>query len=362
MKTVVKRSLLGGVVLLVAAALAWPKLDLMGGDEPTEVRSSDGGPPVFDGHVVGASTVADRVVTTGTLMANEAVELASEVSGMITEILFEEGTYVEAGQLLVKINDLDLQAQRERAIYRLRLAEQQVERQQALLEQGGVSQEEFDLTQNERRVLEAEERLIAAQIAKTEVRAPFAGRIGLRGVSAGSFISPQSRIASLQDVSPIKIDFSLPEKYAGQIRAGSEIQFSVPSQAGTVRGTVYAVEPRVNEDTRTLQVRATSPNANGTLLPGAFADVELILARYDEALTVPTISVIPDLTGSKVYLLNNGRIEERGVQTGIRTESVVQVLSGLSAGDTVLTTGLQLVRPGMPVNVDVGPPETEVRP
>jgi membrane fusion protein (multidrug efflux system) len=353
MTTVVKRLLTIGIVLLVLGAIAWPKLDLIGSDDTSTTQAAGGGPLAVNGYVVRESRVADRILTTGTVMANEEVQLASEVSGMITEILFEEGTYVEAGQLLIKINDADLQAQYDRAVHRLRLAEQQVSRQEALLEQGGVSQEEFDLTQNELRLLEADLRLIDAQLEKTEVRAPFAGRIGLRQLSAGSFITPQSRIASLQDLSSVKIDFSLPEKYAGQLRVGSRVEFSVPSQAGSFRGTVYALEPRVDENTRTLQIRARSPNPDGRLLPGAFADVELILAEYEDALVVPTISVVPEVGGSKVYRLQNGTVEERRVDTGIRTQTTVQVLSGLAVGDTVLTTGLQLVRTGMPVQVTV---------
>lgn len=352
MSKTVKRISIGGAVLIAVAALAWPKLDLKGGDEPAQ-RTQQSGPLHVTGHVVTQGLLAERVLTTGTLRANEEVELATEVAGKVTGISFREGTYVEAGQLLLKINDSELVAQRERALYRIRLAEQQVERQKALLDKGGISQEEYDLTLNQLRVLESELQLNEAQLAKTELRAPFSGRLGLRRVSEGTYVTPQTRIASLHDVSPIKIDFSLPEKYAGLIAIGSTIRFTVSGNPSVFTGRVYAVEPRVDENTRTIQARATSPNSDGALLPGAFADIELVLREHEDAISVPTIAVVPELGGRKVYALNHGRVEERMVETGIRTDSMVQVLSGLAPGDTVLTSGLQLVRPGMPAHVEV---------
>src|SRR5690606_7845720 len=119
------------------------------------------------------------------------------------------------------------------------------------------------------------------------------------------------------------------------------------------RGTVYAIEPRIDENTRTLQVRAESPNPDGSLLPGAFAEIQLVVSEHDEAIVVPAISIIPELEGKKVFVVENGRVAQRMVETGIRTDSMVQVLSGLSLQDTVLTSGLQLARPGMPVDVIV---------
>lgn len=352
MKPIVKRSLIGGIVVVAVAALAWPKLDLKGDSTVTTAQRSQG-PLSVTAHVAAPQLLQERVLTTGTLRANEEVQLAAEASGKVTSVLFREGAFVERGQLLLKINDAELIAERERIRSRIGLAQQQVERHQALLEKGGVSQEEFDLTQNELRVLEAELALNEARIAKTEVRAPFSGRLGLRHVSEGSYITPQARIASLQDVTPIKIDFSLPEKYAGLVGAGSILQFSVVGSPVRFEGTVYAVEPRIDENTRTLQIRATSPNSDGRLTPGAFADIELVLAEHEGALSVPSVAVVPELGGKKVFLAKNGVVEERSVETGIRTESVVQIISGVTEGDTVLTSGLQLARTGMPVDVAV---------
>lgn len=353
MKKSTKRILIGGLVVIAIAALAYPK-----------VRNGDGGGaraasgdeqsnlmPV-EGYVVKRVELADRVLATGTLRANEEINLASETSGKITQILFTEGRPVSRGELLLKINDDELLAQRERTQFRLKLAEQQVARQEALLEKGGVSREEYDQTLNELNVLRAELNLNEAQLAKTEVRAPFDGLLGLRHVSEGAFLSPQTPIATLQDISPIKIDFSLPEKYVGIVRLGSPIRFRVSGNDQSHSGQVYAIEPRIEENTRTLQIRATSPNRDGSLFPGAFAEVELVLNEYEDALAVPAIALVSELRGRKVFVLSNGIVEERIVDTGIRTDSTVQVLNGVALGDTVLTTGLQLVRPGMPVRVE----------
>ena len=352
MSKLAKRILIGGVAVAVVAALAYPKLEF-GSEGDAQAAASTSGSEALpvQGYVVQQTQLLDRVLATGSLRANESVDLAAETSGKITHILFTEGRRVSQGDLLVKINDAELVAHRERTNYRLKLAEQQVARQQALLEKGGVSQEEFDQTVNELNVLRAELNLNDAQIAKTEVRAPFGAVVGLRRVSEGTYVSPQTTIATLQDVSPMKVDFSLPEKYAGMVSRGSEIRFTVEGSDRVYTGEVYAVEPRIDPETRTVQVRATSPNSDGSLFAGAFADIELVLNEYDNALAVPAVAVVSELRGKKVYVVKNGRVDTRMVETGIRTDSSVQILSGLSVQDTVLTSGLQLVRPGMPVNV-----------
>jgi len=349
-----KRILIGCVVLVAIAAIVYPKLNLGTESGAQAALASEGQPDALPvtAYVVKDARLVDRVVATGTLRANEEVDLASETSGKITEILFVEGTRVSKGDLLLKINDDEIVAQRERTLFRVKLAEQQAERHEALLDKGGVSREEFDQTLNQLNVLRAELNLHEAQLAKTEVRAPFDGMLGLRYVSEGAFLAPQTRIATLQDISPIKIDFSLPEKYAGLVRQSSEIQFSVSGDDRSHVGRVYAIEPRIEENTRSLQIRATSPNSDGSLFPGAFAEVELVLNAYEDATTVPAIAIVSELLGKKVFTMSDGIVDEQMVETGIRTDSLVQIISGLAVGDTVLTSGLQLVRPGMPVRLE----------
>ena len=245
-----------------------------------------------------------------------------------------------------------MQAQLQRARYRLDLATERERRQQKLLEKGGISQEDYDATLNEVNVLKSEVQLIQAQIDKTEIRAPFTGRVGLKYVSDGSYISPTTRIASLQNINPVKLDFSVPERYVNRVKVGDVITFTVQGTDREFDGEIYAIEPKIDSQTRTLQLRALSDNEEGLLVPGAFADIELILETIDNALMIPTISLIPELQGQKVYLFKNGSVSEQRVQTGLRTAESVRIVEGIQPGDTVLTTGLLQAREGMPVRIN----------
>jgi len=232
------------------------------------------------------------------------------------------------------------------------LAKIQEERQRKLLDKGGISQSEYDAAFNQLNVLQAEKKLINAQIDKTEIRAPFSGIIGLKFVSDGSYISPSTQIASLLDINPVKIDFSVPERYYPNIEEGNPVYFSVQGSNKNYKGEIYAIEPKIDSETRTLQIRAISPNKNNKLLPGAFADIELVLENIDNALLIPTISLIPQIDGNHVFVYDNGQIRKQNVKTGVRRERYIQITEGLSAGDTVLTTGLLQVKPGMKVTLD----------
>ena len=355
MNKIVKRIITVVVLLSVFGLLAWPKVKPIfsspSGDDSGNSSNRGNSTLQVEAVELDFETIEDRIHTSGTLRANEVVELSSETSGLITEILLQEGRPVERGDLLVKINDSELRAQKDRAQYRLNLAEQREQRQQRLLERGGISQDEYEATLNEVNVMRSEIRLIEAQIEKTEVRAPFTGVVGLKYISTGSYISPATRIASLQDVDPVKIDFSVPERYLARVTVGDLIEFNVQGVDSTFTGEVYAIEPRIDTDTRTLQVRAISENSGGLLVPGAFANITLILEQIDDALMLPSIAIIPELNRQKVYVVRDGKVEEVEVRTGIRTSNKVQVIDGLQRGDVVLTTGLLQVRPGMEINI-----------
>lgn len=350
-----KRIITYSVLLIFFGALAYPKVKPLFSSPAESTQSSmsgnDSGMLTVEAVEVDFETIEDKIFSSGTIQANELVELSSESSGLITGIYFEEGREVEEGELLLKINDSELQAQKQRANFRLTLAEQREERQQRLLDRGGISQDDYDATLNEVNVLRSELQLIDAQIEKTEVRALFSGTIGLKYVSNGSYINPDTRIASLQEVDPVKIDFSIPERYIPRVNVGDLINFNVQGVDSTFVGEVYAIEPRVDTETRTLQIRAISENQNQLLFPGAFANIVLILDEIDDALMLPTISIVPELNAQKVYLVRNGKVEESTIQTGIRTSEKVQIINGVAHGDTVLTTGLLQVRPGMDVQI-----------
>lgn len=351
------------IILVVLGALAYPKVKPLFSSSGEEQAA---GNPVSNSLLeveaveVGYETIEDEIYSSGTIQANEVVELSAEASGIITDIYFEEGREVNEGDLLLKINDSELQAQKQRAEFRLNLAEQREDRQRRLLDRGGISQEDYDATLNEVNVLRSEIELINAQIDKTEIRAPFSGIVGLKYVSVGSYIGPNTRIASLQEVDPIKIDFSVPERYISRVTVEDKINFTVQGVDSTFTGEVYAIEPRINTETRTLQIRAISENSGNLLYPGAFANITLILDEIDDALMVPTISIIPALNSQKVFVVRDGVVSEQTIRSGIRTSEKVQVIEGIQQGDVVLTTGLLQVRPGMEVNITELSKSTEI--
>jgi membrane fusion protein (multidrug efflux system) len=306
-------------------------------------------------HRVAPRELTERLATTGTVRANEEVDIVSEISGKISKIHFREGSPVAAGQLLLKIEDSELLADRQRALYRVELAERAEARQKQLLDDGVISSETHDVALGELNVLRAERQLIEAQLLKTEIRAPFSGIIGLRWVSPGSYLSSQTRIASLNDLDPVKLDFSVPERYTSLMKVGDAISFAVEGFDRTFPGTIYAVEPSVDAATRSLRVRARCPNSDGALIPGVFANVDLVLRSISDALTVPSIAVIPELGGKKVFVFEDGAAQPRTVETGIRSESTVQITSGLTEGDVVIVSGIQQLQPGLAVEIEEVP-------
>lgn len=292
----------------------------------------------------------ESVWTTGEMRADESVELRAEEEGRVVQLAFREGQRVDEGQLLVKINDEDLQADLRRARVQKQLAEQRERRTKSLLDERTVSQEIYDEALGQLKIVEANIESIEANIRQTEVRAPFSGIVGLRQVSEGSFVTSSQVIATLQRLDPIKIDFSVPEKYAAEIVTGERVDFTVAGLEPTFRGQVYAREPRVDPSTRTVQLRARAPNADGKLLPGAFAKVRLVLSSADGALTVPAIAVVPGNESTTVWVVADGRAAPRVVEVGQRTEQQVEILRGLEPGERVVVEGVQQMRPGLAVN------------
>jgi membrane fusion protein (multidrug efflux system) len=314
--------------------------------------SDEAAPMQVNATVLRPGSMAEQIQTTGTLRADESVELTPEASGKVTAIQFEEGARVQEGQLLLQINDAELRAERKRLEHRLELATDRAERQERLLEEGGVSQEEYDATVNEVQVLEAELELVEAQVAKTEVRAPFSGVVGLRSVSEGAYVTPQTQITTLKRLDPIKVDLSVSEKYASRVQRGQPIAFSVRGVERTLTGEVYATDVQVDTETRTLQLRARADNPDGTLRPGMFADVTVSLGTIDDAVVVPSFAVVPTLDGQRVFVAENGTAQPRNVTLGMRTDSTVQVTEGLTLRDTVITSGIQEMRAGLPIRIE----------
>ncbi len=346
------------IAIAVIAVLLAPKLLTV--DGPDRPKSATGSEALaVEVHTVQPTRLEETLATIGTIRANEEVELVAEISGKISAIHFDEGSRVAEGQLLLEIDDSELGAERRRALHRVELAERAEARQRQLLEQGVISSEAYDVALAELNVLRAELQLIDAQLVKTRIRAPFGGVIGLRWVSPGSYLTAQTRIASLHDLDPVKLDLTVPERYVSLLGAGDGVSFRIGGLDREFDGVVYAIEPSIDSATRSLRVRARCPNPHGLLVPGAFANVRIAVRTVDRALTVPAIAVIPELGGTKVYVVRDGRAEPVPVTTGIRSEREVEVTDGLEPGDRVIVTGILRLQPGLEVEV-VGP--TDQRP
>ncbi|TSA24623.1 efflux RND transporter periplasmic adaptor subunit [bacterium] len=316
---------------------------------------SGGRPPAMSVNgIVAALQPLDNIVnSSGTVLASESVDLAAEASGTIQSISFKEGAHVRKNDLLVKINDEDLRAQLKKTELQIQLAADQADRQKRLFETNNSSKEQYDVAVSTLATLKADRENLVASIRKREIRAPFDGIVGLRYVSEGSYISPTTRIASIQKINPLKVDFAIPEKYAGKVHVGDLVKFHSDETSLEFTGKVYAVEPEIEPSTRTVQLRALCDNKGETIFPGGYVHVELRLKQAGGALMIPTQAIIPVLKGQTVLVRKNGVVVSVPVKTGVRTPSVIQITDGLSAGDTVLTTGILQLRPGMPVNVTV---------
>jgi membrane fusion protein, multidrug efflux system len=302
-------------------------------------------------HIVVYEKLGDIVYTTGTILANEEVELRSEISGKITQILFKEGAYVNKGDLLVKINDSDLQAELRKAASKVKLVEDRETRQRQLAQNQMISQEDYESTLNDLEASKAEYDLIKAKIDKTEIRAPFSGVIGLREVSEGSFVTTSNIIARLQSLSNLKIDFAIPQKYASQVKIGDELSFKLSGSDFQYKAKIFAIEPKIDPSTRTLKLRAICTATYKGLFPGAFANVELNLKETEEAILITTVAIVPELKGQLVYLYRGGAATPQKVELGLREEKRVQITSGLAEGDTVITSGILQIRPGAKVKI-----------
>ncbi len=311
------------------------------------------GPVSVSGIVVSPSTFSNQLSVSGTIDAGEQVQIRSQVSGVLQSLSFSEGGSVQKGQVLFRIDDSELRAQLSQVLTRESLAAETERRAGLLLQKEAISREEYDIALADLRSVKAQTQLIRAQLAKTQVRAPFSGRIGLRSVSAGEYLTPTTVVATLVSTNPVKLTLSVPEKYASQVRKGNSLSFSVAGSAQTYSASIYAIEPRVEESTRTLQLRARASNNSGSLIPGTFASIRLPLSSNQNALLIPTQAIIPIQNGKKVFIVKNGLATERQVQTSTRTDQDVLVTHGLQPGDTVLTTGILSLKAGSPVNVNI---------
>jgi membrane fusion protein (multidrug efflux system) len=318
---------------------------------PVAGRARQQGPLTVDAFVVKKSTVSEDVEVPGSLLPFEETAIRAEVGGRIVKLNVQEGSVVDKGTLLVKIFDEDLQAQLNKLKVQLQISEKTEERNRELVKISAISQQDYDLSNLNVENLKADIRSVQIAISKTEIRAPYRGTVGLRNVSLGSYISPSDIVTTIRQVEQLKLDFSVPEKYAQEISKGYTVRFRVDGGSQDHQARVIATENSVDQNTRTLRIKALVTKKHPELVPGVFAKVNLQLGKDDEALLVPTQAVIPNIRDKQVIILRKDSALFTVVETGIRDSAFIQIVKGLNVGDTVITTGLMAIRPNAKVKV-----------
>ncbi len=346
------------LVIVLAGIILYPKLKPLfmardGGTMQPGRRAMGSNQPLFaSGYIIVPTKMNEMIYSTGSLLPDEEVDLSFETSGKVVAIHFKEGTRVKEGVLLAKINDKPLQAQLLKLQAQRKLSSEREFRQRQLLDRDAISRESYDQVATELQALEADIMLIEARIDETELRAPFDGIIGLRMISEGAYATTQTKIVRLVKISPLKVEFSIPERYAGEVVPGFPITFRIDGKPKAFDAQVYAIDPKVDINTRTIVVRALYANNNEELKPGRFASVRAMLSQIDRAVSIPTEALIPEMEGEKVFILNSGTAKAVRVTTGLRTESNIQITSGLNFGDTLLTSATLQLRDDLPVQLD----------
>lgn len=351
-------------LLLAALALACG-----GGDE--ETAAGAGGSPV-EAAVARTDTLSLEVRAVGSLEAEARIEVRPEIDGHVTSVHFREGDRVDRGQVLLRLDQNKLQAEREAAratVLRNRTEvenlERRVTRNDSLLAQGAISEQAFDDLQTQlntarARLEEARANLNLAEqhLDDATITAPFAGRTGARSFDLGDYVRVGDPLFTLVDDQPLEIAFPVPERYLGQLHLGSPLSLTVRSSPGrSFRGEVDFVSPFVDEQSRTVKLKARIPNPGSELRPGQFADVRLQLESRP-AVIVPEATVVTRQGGSVAFLVREGRAVRREVEVGARRRGVVEILSGVSAGDTVVVAGHQRLQDGAEVRATVEMPTT----
>jgi membrane fusion protein, multidrug efflux system len=308
-------------------------------------------PMSVEGYVVNTSTVSESIEVPGNVLPFESTELHPEVSGRVVSLNINEGSYVRKGTVLAKLFDGDLQAQLKKLQVQLSIAERTVQRLGELLKIQGVSQQEYDLSTLEANNIRADIDIIRTNIGRTVIRAPFNGRIGLKNISLGAYVTPQTIIATIQQVDQLKLEFTVPEKYTSRVNVGQTISFTVEGSNKNLLARVMATEGAVVAENRSLQIRAVVMGKDPKLIPGAFAKVNLDFGKDENAMLVPTQAVIPGARNKQVIIYKDGKANFTVVTTGVRDSAMVQLVDGVKVGDTIITTGLLAVKPNAPVKI-----------
>lgn len=308
-------------------------------------------PPMpVDVDIARSDRVVDIVGATGRIEAVQSVELRPDARGRVVELLFEEGQVVSAGTPLVQIDDELLRARAEQARADRDLARQQLERVRRLRAENAASTAELERVDAAARSAQAALEVLELQIERTTVRAPFAGAVGQRFVSVGDYVTSETRLLTLQTRDPQRVVIEVPERYAGQLQRGQRLEFTVAAQHGRVfEAQVDFIDPVVEPTSRMIVVKGRAPNPDGRLKAGMFVEARLAIATRADAIVVPEDAVQPLRSANVVWAVVDGVASRRLVQLGTRSPGVVEIVSGVVAGEQVVVGGLERMAEGMPV-------------
>jgi membrane fusion protein (multidrug efflux system) len=353
-----KRAIIAGALILVLAVIALLTIGRdgaaksQGGEAAGEAAgAAPSMPPMpVDVDTARRDIVIDAVRATGRIEAVQAVELKPDEQGRVTELLFQEGQFVARGTPLVRIDDAMLRAQAERARADRDLTRQQLERVRRLRAENASSPADLERAEAAARSAEAAVALLELQIARTTVRAPFAGVVGQRFVSTGDYVTTATRLLTLQTVDPQRAVIEVPERHAVRLGRGQTVEFTVAARPDRVfRAEVDFIDPVVQDASRTIVVKARAPNPDRVLRPGMFIEARLATATRANAIVVPEDAVQPLRTANVVWAVTDGKASRRVVQLGARSQGRVEILSGINAGELVVVGGLERMAEGMPV-------------
>jgi len=346
-----RKSIVVIVIVVILLVLIFLKL-FRGCREKTDLPQAAAIPPVSaEGYIARDTALTFPFTTVGYIRANEKAEIVSELPGRIVSVHFREGALVRKGDLLFQLDDSEYKASLKKAEAQLGLARAAEERNGGQLASGGISQHLLDESVSRRKVLEAEAELLRISIAKAAVRAPFTGKTGIRNVSQGAYVKPGEVLTTLEDISLLKVDFVVLQRYAGILQVNDHLEFTVSGRSVVYRGRVMATDPSVDRRTGNLRVMAIADARPGEMFPGTAVTISLTPNTEVPSLYIPTQALLPTPAGYDVYTLSSGKCALRHVKTGLRSPAMVEITEGLEPGDTILVTGLMRVRPGNNVHI-----------
>ncbi len=304
-----------------------------------------------EGYLVQTSVLNSSINVAGTLLPFEETEIHPEVSGKVVMLSIKEGAVIRKGTLLARLFDGDLQAQLHKFSIQLAIAEKTQDRQEDLLKIGGISQQDYDLSLLNVSTIKADMQVLNASINKTIIRAPFDGKIGFKNISIGAYVTSATIVTTIRQIYRLKLEFSVPEKYTPKIQTGNVINFTTEASDKQYNAKIVATESGITEENRSLKVHAIVENVDKNITAGSFATVNFDMGDNNNAIMIPTQAIIPEARDKKVIISKNGIAKFNVVKTGARDSANVEILEGLSVGDTVITTGLLNIKPGSKINI-----------